>query len=778
MLNIAEALKTIYKNDMFPLSETIAEKDIKISFPGMDPIYTDRILDDGFSLDESIITDDDIRFGACRASQIKFTLANVLEELKGKVFTIDQLIAGYMVPLGKYKVDSAKLQDDLIFKDVVAYDKLKDIDVDVAAWYNGLAFPITLAAFRASLLAYLGIEAEIQTLPNDDMIVTKTIDPTQISGRVVLEATVELNGAFGHINRSGKFTRIVLKPAYGDYPINDYPQDDYPRSETDTSYVMPGTIDETISQSMYREGGPKYEEYTVKEMDKLQIRSEENDIGAIVGTGSNTYVIEGNFLVFGKNAAELEQIARNAFGNIAKRPYKPFQADIIGLPYIEPGDMISIGTDSPIVGYMLNRTLTGIQALRDEIEAPGSERREQNFGVNKELIQTQGRLARIKKNVEGVGVEIENLAQSTQAGFEITDEKISLEATRAINAENTLAGSISVIAGQVELKVDAGGVVQAINLSQEGAKINVTKLDINGIVTANGRFKINLDGSMEAVNGKFSGNITGATISGSTFVTVGSQYTTSISNGYIDTGFIDADAATILGLAVTQSLYVGANISMSAATGNMAASGGTFTNLTVTNISGGTGPGGFPIHSGNIAYQNVNYAESAGFASEAQTLLSTLYTNQIYASNTGYGNIDFLGFDNAAGVNWVQANFAPIGTSDVRLKHNILPLDNIPDELFYELKPYQFKYKIDSYGAGIHFGLIAQQVESAFQRYGINPYDYNLIETKDVRAYTDDGFYVNEKTHRLHYNNFIAWLIKIVQKQNNRILQLENIIVQ
>lgn len=150
------------------------------------------------------------------------------------------------------------------------------------------------------------------------------------------------------------------------------------------------------------------------------------------------------------------------------------------------------------------------------------------------------------------------------------------------------------------------------------------------------------------------------------------------------------------------------------------------------------------------------------------------YTNQLIASDTGYGNIDFQGFDNAAGVNWVQANYVPVGTSDIRLKYDIHSLDNIPDELFFNLKPKRFKYKTDKYGKGINFGLIAQEVESAFLSFGLNPYDYDIIEVKDVRKYTDDGLYVKDVTHRINYNNLISWIIRIVQKQQEKIIQLEN----
>jgi hypothetical protein len=69
--------------------------------------------------------------------------------------------------------------------------------------------------------------------------------------------------------------------------------------------------------------------------------------------------------------------------------------------------------------------------------------------------------------------------------------------------------------------------------------------------------------------------------------------------------------------------------------------------------------------------------------------------------------------------------------------------------------------------------LIAQEIESAFQSFGLNSGDYDLIEIKDVSMYTDDGFYVSDATHRIHYNNFIGWMIKIIQSQNERIKILE-----
>ncbi|MDF2537999.1 MAG: hypothetical protein K0S76_1020 [Herbinix sp.] len=451
MLDIAEALKTIYKNDTVPKVSKNVRKDLQLNVPALNlTVNTDRFVDDSFELDESLFSDHDIRFGACEAAQIKFTLANVPEELKGQEFTINQLISGYTVPLGKYKVDSAKKQDNLIFKDVIAYDKLKKADDDVSSWYNTRSFPMTLAAFRASLLSYLGIVEELRSLPNDSMLVQKTIEPTQLSGRKVLEACEEINGCFGHINRLGKFVHIILEPAYGLYPtINLYPAEDLnPVVDTDTSFFQDGSHAAELDEGMYHP--VTFEEYTVKGIDKLQIRSEEHDIGAIVGTGTNAYVIEGNFLVFGKSATELEAIAWNAFSNINRRPYRPYQSKNIGLPYIEVGDTIKFKTEDPVTGYVFKRTLSGIQVLQDEYSADGSEEREQNHGVNNEVIQLQGKATKIKKDVEGIQTEVSDLAQNTQTRFDQTAIAISAEASRASTAEGQLDSKITLTADEIK----------------------------------------------------------------------------------------------------------------------------------------------------------------------------------------------------------------------------------------------------------------------------------------------------------------------------------------
>lgn len=60
---------------------------------------------------------------------------------------------------------------------------------------------------------------------------------------------------------------------------------------------------------------------------------------------------------------------------------------------------------------------------------------------------------------------------------------------------------------EVKKKVNNNEIIAAINLSSEEAKILAKKIILEGLVTANENFKVLLDGSIEAQNGSFAGNI-------------------------------------------------------------------------------------------------------------------------------------------------------------------------------------------------------------------------------------------------------------------------------
>ncbi len=104
--------------------------------------------------------------------------------------------------------------------------------------------------------------------------------------------------------------------------------------------------------------------------------------------------------------------------------------------------------------------------------------------------------------------------------------------------------SIEVSLNQIALNyVSKSGVVSAINLSEEMIQIEASKIKLEGMVTVNGYFKVGLDGSIEARNGKFSGDISASTIRGSHIYS--SYYGTNQDDFYI----VETETGTEIGFA-------------------------------------------------------------------------------------------------------------------------------------------------------------------------------------------------------------------------------------
>lgn len=524
-----------------------------VSDDGKINITNTELHQEKFELTESLCSESELTFGACEAGMIKFTVSNVFLPMKGKWLTAKMTLDGHEdkpFQIGRYKVYSDTPTADRTCRDVVAYDALYDIlSSDVTDWYNQILpqkdSKVTLKQFRDSFFNHFGVEQEEVSLVNDEMIIKKTVEVKAsssgssdtaetntigeaISGKEVLSCILEINGCMGNIGRVGKFRYVYLtQEMQGLYPANDlYPADDlYPRNPKSTS----------ISKSQYISA--QYEDYIVRTIDKLQIREKENDIGVIVGDGKNTYVIEGNFLVYGKGTKELNEIGEKTLSKIKGIIYRPFSADCKGNPCLEVGDAVRMTTKYELIEtYILKRTLKGIQALRDDLEANGEEYRTSKVnGVQRSILQLKGKSNTLERSIEEtkstiVDVEKGLQSQITQTASEIraevknttdglssritqnsssitaevnratsaegtlsskisqTAESITAEVNRATEKEGQLAAAIQVNAEGITSKVSRDSVVSEINQSAEGIKIRADLLELRGSVEMTGGY--------------------------------------------------------------------------------------------------------------------------------------------------------------------------------------------------------------------------------------------------------------------------------------------------
>lgn len=679
---------------------------------GLVTITNTELHQEQFELSESLCSESELRFGCCEASSIKFKISNVFIPLKDKWLTVTESLAGNTdapFQIGRYKVFSDKPTADRRYRDIVAYDAMYDIiKADVADWYNAIlpdkTSTVTLKQFRTSFVSHFGLVQEEIDLVNDGMIVEKTIEPSKISGKDVVTAICEINGCFGHIGRDGKF-RYILLPKYiqGLYPANDlYPADDlYPRDPRTTK----------IGNGLYI--NCKYEDFVTNKIDKLQIRQEENDIGSIVGTGGNCYIVEDNFLVYGKSAADLEVIANNLFGVITEISYRPFSADVKGNPCFEVGDAVRLTTKYEIVeSYILKRTIKGIQALRDIYSADGvKEYSEEVNSVNKSIIQLRGKTNVLERTVEETKSTIADVGEGLQSQITQNAESITAEVKRAQGQEVELAAAIQITEESVSAKVSKGDVISQINLEAGNATIDAEKINLNGAVSANGSFRVLENGDVE---------ITGGTI-------------------FIDTKDADGQLIRISSTANGRKLSAGMG-----AYGFAVDYGGEGSHLMWH---------GLEIPGGGY----LDYKDGKSMVGALEAYLGTVLIDTLTASTAHIGSL--------------TADSSTITTSDRDAKSEISLLNKEDSAAFiYSLKPSRFKYR-DGTSGRYHHGLIAQELKAAMtDDWGV--YVDGAYRTGGEQDGTDGVDGGNERKG-IRYEELIADLIATVQSQNERIKKLE-----
>lgn len=367
------------------------------------------IVANSFEMTESISNADQIVYGSVEPSCMKIQISDNYDVL-GSNSELGNLIEGefkdyadgrlWEYVIGRkiimligaggdeyysdFYISDVKGEGTTKFKTITAYDALSLFDKNVAEWYKGLNFnSLTLKAFRESLCTYCGVEFESVTLPNDSMTISRTMSATSITGREILAQCCELCGCWPKIDLWG--TNKLKWVTLGETSCEtfDYSQYDY-----------------TFRPDSTRE------EYDCKGINAVIIRATDDDVGGHypATVQDNPYIIQGNFLCFGKSTAELTTIAQNIYNQIANKPYRPHKTVIMGRPYLEPGDKVTVkfadGNGGTFDTYILKRTMTGEAALLDTYEAKGKKEHREQYGISQQIQQIQGRTNELTRTVD------------------------------------------------------------------------------------------------------------------------------------------------------------------------------------------------------------------------------------------------------------------------------------------------------------------------------------------------------------------------------------------
>lgn len=429
MLNLTDEQKAMFYSSGYYKGYRMVFDDINLT------IDNEIIHQESVTITQSICSDEELSLGGCIASSIEFEVSEVMDKdvtgLEFKCYMDVEDSEGETVltiPMGVYRVDSAKCVDDKDYKKIIAYDALYDASEDVSEFYNNIFAEnetISYAEFRLKILNHLGIDFVGRNYINDDETAKKTLSPQgNLTGVMILKSICEANGAFGYIDRNGKFAEAIAREAAGLFPEEDlYPAEDlYPESGANVQYVGAET-----DKAQYI--NTKFEEYETMPITCVTIKSSADDIGvASSDDESNPYIISSNFLFYGKTKEELKSIGKGIQSVLSGFVYRPNETTLEGLPYMDVGDWYSLvknrdGVASPI----LSRTLTGVQGLRDTFYSKGNKVRANEQTTRDELIQNMGKSLEIQKSIDSLSVDVIDLGKKEQSHFEQTSSAIVLK---------------------------------------------------------------------------------------------------------------------------------------------------------------------------------------------------------------------------------------------------------------------------------------------------------------------------------------------------------------
>lgn len=746
--------------------------DYVIKFPSV-TITNETIHQESVSIKQAITGDEDLEFGGCIASTFEFEVSEVLtEELKGQEFTTELLVNNgnaARVKMGTYIAETVTQVDDNDYKKVVGYDAFYKMQDDVSDWYNSFFSNITqttLKNFRQSLLLHFGVESEVQSLPNDNMIVTKTIDTTsnKITGQALLKMTCVLAGGFGIINRDGKF-EITYLTSEALYPEeNLYPEETLYPEDGEFEYIGLNKDGTEIFYPEYR--SVTYEEYNVERISCLILKTNKSSITATIGNDtSNPYIISGNYLLYGKTTEELNTIGNNIVNKFTSVVgYRPCDITTDGMAWLDIGSQIALEKkNDDIVAYLFSRELKGIQALTDTISAKGNKYRDNQTSVqddiedlkNKddeldenlddlaekttvslkknedsitaEVTRAKGEeadlSARITLTAEEFSSELSNLSDSTSSRFAQTANSITAEVNRATNAESDLSASISL---KID-KDDDGQIISMINESADVITLNSNRLVVNSTnFNLDQSGNVGMKGKIEATSGKIGHfNITDDGLEWD-------NYGTKIWANTIKTRFIyatdDSTALNIGDIALSRrkDLY-------------LYGKGGVYINDTLFNPDDV-----FTFNSKKFFIEytsagNINIDKTPGFISEA-----TL---------SGYGNI--------ASVGYVKTKVS----SDERIKKNIVDIPNVKD-VYMDIPVYQFEYNGILERDGICFGTTAQAIERVFKKHKLDIDKYNIVQKRQPSVFNGEYKYIptGDDLHYINWENINGMSVYMIQE--------------
>lgn len=312
---------------------------------------------------------------------------------------------------------------------ITAYDNMSKLDADFSGWLraNQAQFPKTIWQLVQLACQRAGVTLASSSLPINGSYSVQAFYADDLTCRQIISWAAEAAGCYAHMNADGKLQFLTY---------------------TDKRSTVKITPDGASNSTAYYADSLSYEDYTVKAIEKVQIRQSDSDVGVIYPdstTATNTYAVQGNLLLTTGTEANLKSVVQNLYNVLKNVTYTPCKVSVPSSSGLACGQIVHVkdARGREFDTYLMSATISSGKA---SFESVGSASRESSSAVNSQSYKNlTGKMLEIKTSVDGLEVKASDLT-GKYTDLKATVDGLSSEVkkdTKITGGGNLILGSES-----------------------------------------------------------------------------------------------------------------------------------------------------------------------------------------------------------------------------------------------------------------------------------------------------------------------------------------------
>lgn len=312
---------------------------------------------------------------------------------------------------------------------VTAYDTMSKLDADFSGWLraNQVQFPKTIWQLVQLACQRAGVTLASSSLPINGSYSVQAFYADDLTCRQIISWAAEAAGCYAHMNADGKLQFLTY---------------------TDKRSTVKITPDGASNSTAYYADSLSYEDYTVKAIEKVQIRQSDSDVGVIYPdstTATNTYAVQGNLLLTTGTEANLKSVVQNLYNVLKNVTYTPCKVSVPSSSGLACGQIAHVkdARGREFDTYLMSATISSGKA---SFKSVGSASRKSSSAVNNQSYKNlTGKMLEIKTSVDGLEVKASDLT-GKYTDLKATVDGLSSEVkkdTKITGGGNLILGSES-----------------------------------------------------------------------------------------------------------------------------------------------------------------------------------------------------------------------------------------------------------------------------------------------------------------------------------------------